>query len=239
MDKQRGLFAPGTTDSTVDHQWPSICRTSGKAVWWWYCGSGSVLLSSLNTVVRKKYRNDKWHIECSYTSHSDCYEDIISPNLSGERKKKGKVVANCHVFDWHGCVMNRLAQVPRFVKCSRQEMIACVVTRNSDDETQIFNTDKNIACFFLSSATRAQVEQDVSPAACSNITSASTATLGAQHPSVTTHRLLWSPLKKKENLFSRPDQLKGIFHSQKKKNYHKNYRIFVMLFHSGYWKAKF
>lgn len=133
---------------------------------------------SLNTMVRKKYRNDKWHIECLYTSHSDCYEDIISPNLSGERKK-GKVDANCHVFDWYGCVMNQLAQVPMSVKCLRQEMIACVVTRNSDDETQIFNTVKNIDCFFLSSATRAQEEQDVSPAACSNTTSASTATLRA------------------------------------------------------------
>lgn len=34
---------------------------------------------------------------------------------------------------WWWCIMNLLAQVPIFFKCLRQQMIACVIMRNSDD----------------------------------------------------------------------------------------------------------
>lgn len=54
------------------------------------------------------------------------------------------VVANCNIFDWYWCVMNQLAKVPMSVKCLRQEMIACVAMRNSDDETEIFNMHKKV-----------------------------------------------------------------------------------------------
>lgn len=66
-------------------------------------------------------------------SSSDCSKDIISSILSCERRKKGKVVANWNAFGWFLCVMNQLAQVPVFVKCLKQEMIACVARRNSDE----------------------------------------------------------------------------------------------------------
>lgn len=64
-----------------------------------------------------------------------CSEDIISSILSCERRKKGKVVANSNVFDWYRCVVSLLVQVAKFVKCLRQEMIACIATRNSGDDT--------------------------------------------------------------------------------------------------------
>lgn len=172
--------------------------------------------TSLNTVIRKKYRNDKWHNECPYTFHSDYYENIISSILSCERRKKGKVLTNCNVFDRYQCVITQLAKAPMFIECLRQEMIACVATRNSDDETQILTVSFSLLQQGLRRSRMFPLHHVVilpmlllqhQPILLCVVTAR------RQHPSVTTHRLLWSPLKQKDNLFRRPDQLKGIFHA--------------------------
>lgn len=76
---------------------------------------------------------------------SDCYEDgVFHSFLSWRRwRKKGEVVTNCDAFDCYWCIMNLLAQVPTFFKCLRQEILACVTTRNSDNWKQLFHTKNN------------------------------------------------------------------------------------------------
>lgn len=76
---------------------------------------------------------------------SDRYEDgFFHLFLSWRRwSKKGEVVTNCDVFECYWCITNLLAQVPIFFKCLSQEIIACVITRNSDNWKQVFHTKNN------------------------------------------------------------------------------------------------